>query len=106
MRRYEAGERLGQIAAAVGRSPDGVHDVLSRLGVERSRKPRRMPTVREWPNGGPGIDPSDVVAMYEAGRSQVAIAEHYGCSRALIQARLRAGVPPKWRRETGDRHAS
>src|SRR5581483_5823160 len=106
VRRYEAGERLGQIAAAVGRSPDGVHDVLCRLGVERRRKRRRMSPVGEWPNGGAGIDTSDVVAMYKAGWSQIAIAEHYGCSRALVQARLRAaGVPPKWRRQLEDRHA-
>ncbi len=62
-----------------------------------------MPTVGQGPNGGPGIDTSDVVAMYEAGRSQVAIAEHYECSRAMVQARLRAaGVPPKWRRQAAN----
>ena len=93
------GEPVSRIAASLGMTQSGIDRALRRAGIKRRRQPRQLTPGRVAGRDGvrrPDIDASDVVAMYQAGWSQIAIAEHYECSRKMVRDRLRtAGVLPK-----------
>jgi uncharacterized protein (DUF433 family) len=91
VRRYQAGETLAMLAAAIGVSRTPLYRLLREAGVKLSA-PGTLPRM-----GRLCATDADLVARYRAGETCEVIAAATGLSESVVRRRLkRAGVEMKW----------